>query len=222
MIQIKSVLLMTEQDGSRAKTIAQSKGVQLNGPVVQSLEELNEVYGDGTVLLLSFGTSVIVPGSILQRDGLSAINIHAASPEFPGRDPHHFAVLKRVKRYGATMHFMTSSVDEGPIIDTEIFDVPPLCRSTELLALSNDASWILMARLFERLKLGLQNIEPNGEVWSGVKTTRKMFNEICRIEAGISKSDLELLVRATSVPGYRNLYIELHGYRFFLGSQISD
>ena len=43
-------------------------------------------------LLVSFGSSIIVPKKILDIKGLTSINIHAASPDYPGRDPHHFAV----------------------------------------------------------------------------------------------------------------------------------
>ena len=41
------------------------------------------------------------------QPSLTAINIHAASPQAPGGDPHHFAIYDKVKEYGATLHYMT-------------------------------------------------------------------------------------------------------------------
>jgi methionyl-tRNA formyltransferase len=70
-------------------------------------------------MLLSHSTSVIVPGKLLEPFGERALNIHAASPDYPGRDPHHFAVYDGVRRYGATLHRMARKVDAGAILDVE-------------------------------------------------------------------------------------------------------
>ena len=91
-------------------------------------------------LLLSFGTSVIVLGWILAKPDLTAVNIHAASPQYPGRDSHHFAVYDESTQYGETLHWMTEHVDAGSIIDVELFDVPDDVRPIDLLDKVNEAA----------------------------------------------------------------------------------
>ena len=39
-----------------------------------------------------------------------------------------FALYEGVRQFGATAHIMTSQVDEGNIIGTEIFDIPQYCE----------------------------------------------------------------------------------------------
>ena len=82
--------------------------------VVRDLNDLRQATGD---VLLSFATSIIVPKEVIDRFPSGAYNIHAASPDYPGRDPHHFAVYEGATRYGATCHIMSAPVDEGPIVD---------------------------------------------------------------------------------------------------------
>ena len=61
--------------------------------------------------LFSFKTSIIVAPHLLKRVRRYAVNIHGGTPEFPGRDPHHFAVYHGAKLFGATAHFMNDLVD---------------------------------------------------------------------------------------------------------------
>jgi len=48
------------------------------------------------------------------------INIHHSFlPAFPGKNPYHRAYQKGVKIIGATSHFVTAELDEGPIIEQD-------------------------------------------------------------------------------------------------------
>jgi methionyl-tRNA formyltransferase len=152
----------------------------------------------------------------LELPGLLALNVHAASPDYPGRDPHHFAVYDGAKKYGATVHFMTSKVDSGPIVEVELFDVPAEATPASLLDQANQAAWVLLERLLEKLA-GKKAITPLGEPhWGTRKTTRKMFMDLCRVDASMNAAEFERRLRATTMPGYNNLCFELHGYRFRL------
>lgn len=54
----------------------------------------------------------------------SAINIHHSMlPSFKGARPYHQAYARGVKVIGATAHYVTADLDEGPIIDQEIMRV---------------------------------------------------------------------------------------------------
>src|SRR5688572_2747045 len=103
----RTVLLMPPAFAERASALALHAGLQLAGVHASTPETLEAALASPAAILLSFGTSVIVPDAILRTPGLLPINIHAASPQYPGRDPHHFAAFDGVTEYGATMHLMT-------------------------------------------------------------------------------------------------------------------
>jgi methionyl-tRNA formyltransferase len=182
-----------------------------------SFNELEELFNnlEKVTLLFSFGTSVIVPEKYLTINGCKAVNIHSASPEFPGRDPHHFAVYESVKSYGATMHYMTNKVDDGAIIDIELFDINKEYSPKKLLLAANECSWKLVRKLFKWICS--DSILPTSDlIWTGPKRTRKDFQRFCKIEPDIECEELERRIKAFSAEGYHNLYTEIQGRKFFL------
>lgn len=211
---LNAVLLMEETSGKKTCELASREGVNLDAVVVNDLGGLERVFSVRHELLLSFGTGVIVPSWILDISGLLALNVHAASPQYPGRDPHHFAVYDGVRHYGATMHRMTKSVDAGPIVDVELFEVPSPVTPSGLLARADNAGWSLIARFFQRFSEHGAPTPIPGLAWGPRKTTRKMFLELCRIDPEMTKEEIERRLKATAMPGFRNLYLDLHGHRF--------
>lgn len=214
MRRVSAVLLMPEVSGIKSRDLAIQAGVDLDVVIVNDLDALERAFSTQHDLLLSFSTGVIVPARILEMPNLLALNVHAASPQYPGRDPHHFAVYDEAKQYGATMHYMVQSVDAGPIVDVKLFDVPSAVTPSGLLELANEAGWQLIQRFFKRYaELGAPH-PLDGMAWGERKSTRKMFLELCRIEPAMPKEEIERRKKATAMPGYRNLYIDIHGYRF--------
>jgi methionyl-tRNA formyltransferase len=214
MKTLQAVLLMSDESGARLCRLANEIGISLKAEVVGDLKTLTRIFDDQQKLLLSFGTSVIVPACLLEQPGLLALNVHAASPDYPGRDPHHFAVYDGATKYGATVHFMTSKVDAGPIVDMELFDVPTDATPASLLDRANQAAWVLLERLLKKLAGDKALIPLAGASWGTNKTTRKMFIELCRIDASMTAVEFARRLRATSMPGFSNLYMEVHGHCF--------
>lgn len=166
--------------------------------------------------LLSFSTSVIVPQDIFERFPGGAYNLHAASPSYPGRDPHHWAIYDGATEYGATLHVMSKRVDDGPIIDAELFSVTPDEKPMALLERANAAAFQILARNAARL-MGGKPIAPDSKfVWSGKKHSRKDFLDMCHLDASLSREEFDRRVRAFDVPHYNNLSITLHGHTFRL------
>ena len=63
-----------------------------------------------------------------------AINIHHSFlPGFKGARPYHQAYEKGVKLIGATAHYVTADLDEGPIIEQETVRVSHADRSEDLV-----------------------------------------------------------------------------------------
>jgi formyltetrahydrofolate deformylase len=80
-------------------------------------------------LVESSGAELVVLARYMQilSDGLSAklagrcINIHHSFlPGFKGAKPYHQAHARGVKLIGATAHYVTGDLDEGPIIDQDV------------------------------------------------------------------------------------------------------
>lgn len=68
-----------------------------------------------------------------------AINIHHSFlPSFKGAKPYHQAYDRGVKIIGATAHYVTDALDEGPIIEQEVVRVNHTHTPEELVALGGD------------------------------------------------------------------------------------
>ena len=66
----------------------------------------------------------IIPDSIVSRYKDRMINIHHGFlPAFKGQKPYHKAWERGVKIIGATSHYVTSELDEGPIISQDVVSV---------------------------------------------------------------------------------------------------
>ena len=75
------------------------------------------------------------------------INIHHSFlPSFKGARPYHQAHARGVKVIGATAHYVTSDLDEGPIIDQEIFRVSHKQSAGELVRLGEDVEVFTLSR----------------------------------------------------------------------------
>ncbi|TDD01009.1 formyltetrahydrofolate deformylase [Nonomuraea diastatica] len=91
-----------------------------------------------------------------QLDG-RAINIHHSFlPSFKGAGPYRQAHVRGVKLIGATAHYVTADLDEGPIIEQEVVRVDhTFCpdrlaaagRDVECLALARAVQWHIQHRL---------------------------------------------------------------------------
>ncbi|NCA14281.1 MAG: hypothetical protein EBS89_09130 [Proteobacteria bacterium] len=51
--------------------------------------------------------------------------------------------------------------------------------------------------------------------WTGMVGTRRRFLELCRIEPSMSADEVRRRIHACSMPGHRNVHLDLHGHRFF-------
>jgi formyltetrahydrofolate deformylase len=76
-----------------------------------------------------------------------AINIHHSFlPSFKGAKPYHQAYERGVKLIGATAHYVTPDLDEGPIIEQEAIRVDHAMDPDELVAVGRDVECVVLAR----------------------------------------------------------------------------
>lgn len=75
------------------------------------------------------------------------INIHHSFlPGFKGADPYRQAYNRGVKIIGATAHYVTADLDEGPIIEQAVEKVDHNCDIDELRQIGRDAESVAFAR----------------------------------------------------------------------------
>ncbi|MFT4814125.1 MAG: formyltetrahydrofolate deformylase [Paracoccaceae bacterium] len=75
------------------------------------------------------------------------INIHHSFlPSFAGADPYRQAYEKGVKLIGATSHYVTAQLDQGPIIEQDVVRVSHRLSVAELKHLGNDVERKVLAR----------------------------------------------------------------------------
>ncbi len=76
-----------------------------------------------------------------------AINIHHSFlPSFKGAKPYYQAHERGVKLIGATAHFVTSDLDEGPIIEQDVERVDHAMDADTLTAIGRDVECVVLAR----------------------------------------------------------------------------
>lgn len=75
------------------------------------------------------------------------INIHHSFlPSFKGAKPYHQAHARGVKLIGATAHFVTPDLDEGPIIEQDVARVDHSHSERQYIAIGRDIERLVLAR----------------------------------------------------------------------------
>jgi formyltetrahydrofolate deformylase len=76
-----------------------------------------------------------------------AINIHHSFlPSFKGAKPYYQAFDRGVKLIGATAHYVTTDLDEGPIIEQDVERVDHSMTPEQLTAIGRDVECVTLAR----------------------------------------------------------------------------
>ena len=76
-----------------------------------------------------------------------AINIHHSFlPSFKGARPYHQAHVRGVKLIGATCHYVTADLDEGPIIEQDVIRVDHTATVKDMVRQGRDAEKLVLAK----------------------------------------------------------------------------
>ncbi|MNK79995.1 Formyltetrahydrofolate deformylase [compost metagenome] len=106
-------------------------------------------------LIEATGTELVVLARYMQilSDGLTArlagrcINIHHSFlPGFKGAKPYHQAHARGVKVIGATAHYVTADLDEGPIIEQDVERISHRDAPADLIRKGRDIERRVLAR----------------------------------------------------------------------------
>ncbi len=89
----------------------------------------------------------IVTPNLIDLFENNIINIHHSFlPAFPGAKPYHSAYNRGVKIIGATSHYVTAALDEGPIIEQDITRVSHINSVEDFIMKGKDLERIVLAR----------------------------------------------------------------------------
>jgi formyltetrahydrofolate deformylase len=145
---------MAEREGIRFIYLPVNK----DNKVQQEAELLKVVQDTETELVVLARYMQILSDDLCHQLSGRAINIHHSFlPGFKGAKPYHQAWDRGVKLIGATAHYVTSDLDEGPIIEQEVQrvdhaylpdDLVAIGRDTETVALSKAVKYHIQHRVF--------------------------------------------------------------------------
>jgi formyltetrahydrofolate deformylase len=146
------VAVVSNHDDMRRKT--ESFGVPYyHLPVTSDTKPAQEqqilhLMSEHTVDLLVLARYMqILSGDLCHALAGRAINIHHSFlPSFKGAKPYHQAFDRGVKIIGATAHYVTSDLDEGPIIEQDVQRVEHFHRAEELVRRGTDVECQVLAR----------------------------------------------------------------------------
>ncbi len=92
----------------------------------------------------------IIPKDMCQQFSGKIINIHHSFlPSFVGANPYTRAAQRGVKLIGATCHYVTSNLDEGPIIEQDVIRVDHADSSNDMKKIGQDIEKITLAKALQ-------------------------------------------------------------------------
>jgi methionyl-tRNA formyltransferase len=195
------VLLTGEVEGPHFRAILQGLNPALVVHHARMLAELENICASpppkgGLRRLIAFSTDVIVPKALLDGLGAPAYNFHLGPPTYPGSRAASFAIYEGAEKFGATVHEMAASVDSGPIIAVEWFDMPAKARFLDLELMTYRLSAKLFNDLAPRLATSDDPLPPIGVQWSGKKHTNAEFRKMKELVADMDESEIRRRYRA--------------------------
>lgn len=121
------------------------KGAQEKAQAEQ--RQLDILQGESAELVVLARYMQILSPAMCQQLSGRAINIHHSFlPSFKGARPYAQAHARGVKLIGATAHYVTADLDEGPIIEQDATRVDHSMSAEELAAIGRDTESQVLAR----------------------------------------------------------------------------
>jgi formyltetrahydrofolate deformylase len=113
----------------------------------ESEREMLELLGqDVDLIVLARYMQILGPDFVAQYL-LRMINIHHSFlPAFIGAKPYHQAFERGVKLIGATSHYVTATLDEGPIIEQDVVRVSHRDSVEDMVRKGRDLEKVVLSR----------------------------------------------------------------------------
>jgi methionyl-tRNA formyltransferase len=214
------ILLTGPAEHSVFTTLLRGHNPALNVVPVFTAADLAAIESDWLrrARMISFTTDVIVPGAVLDQLGYGAYNFHPGPPTYPGRAPAHFALYERAQDFGCTVHRMIERVDAGPIVDVDVFGIPPGISVGGL----EEMAYTRLVQMFWRMSrvLATQSspIIERAIRWGTrrhSRSERSEYENICSIPLSIAPDELKRRMNVFGTDHFGIVpSIDLHGFQF--------
>ena len=134
---------MAEREGIRFIHLPVNK----ENKAEQEAELLKIFYETGSELIILARYMQILSNELSTTLSGRVINIHHSFlPGFKGAKPYHQAYERGVKLIGATAHYVTANLDEGPIIEQAVQPVDHTYLPDDLVRVGRDTEMVALAR----------------------------------------------------------------------------
>lgn len=172
--------------------------------------------------IFAFQSYFIIPKEILDNAKIS-INIHPASPEYPGSGGPAWAIYDGAKYYGCTAHVMNERIDNGEILKVKRFNILDTDNITSLLSRAKLNAVILFYEMVEDLFINRKTIddfllENKHEKWIGLDRKIHQVNKMRFIDPNIELDEFEKRIKAFHSENYP-LTLTLHNKKFILNEK---
>jgi methionyl-tRNA formyltransferase len=174
------------------------------------LEQLAELAPD---FVFSFYYRALLPAAILGSARRGALNMHGSLlPNYRGRAPVNWAILRGERETGATLHYMSERADAGDIVDQLAVPILPDDDAREVFAKVTVAAEVVLARSLPGLIAGTAPRVPQRELGSYFGRRRP---EDGRIDWRQPAAVIHNLVRAVAPP-FPGAFADIAGERWWI------
>lgn len=185
-------------------------------------EQLSVVEELEPELVVSGGFQHIVPDTVLEVPDLGVVNMHGSYlPYNRGANTNVWPLLDGTPA-GVSLHYMTSELDGGPIIDRRKIEIRPEDTARSLLTRIEQAAVAQFRENWPAIRDG--TVEPTPQdADAGTYHSRSEFVDLWELDLGETATYGEVIdhLRALTHPPHNNAYFEVEGERYFVEVSIT-
>ncbi|ELZ47191.1 formyl transferase domain-containing protein [Halorubrum coriense DSM 10284] len=186
-------------------------------------EQLNILKDIEPDLILSVGYRHIVPEEILEVPEYGAINLHKSYlPYNRGANPNVWSIIEN-NPAGTSIHYMTSDVDQGPIIDRQKVHIDPKDDARDLYERLEDTQVEQFKRMWDQIRESdVGTIEQ--QLNEGTYHYKRDFTDLweLNLDKKVRIGDFIDRLRALTFPPYNNAYFKKNGKKYYLEVHIES
>lgn len=173
-------------------------------------------------LIVSAGFRYIIPEDILEIPEIGAVNLHPSYlPYNRGANPNVWSIIEDTPA-GVSIHYMTPTVDSGPIIARKEVPIYPDDDGQSLYRRLEQEQVDLFKENWKIIKKGqTSTVAQNDE--SGTYHYKQDFSDLFEIdlEEQVRAGDFIDKLRALTFPPYNNGYFEKDGEKYYVEIDIT-
>lgn len=160
--------------------------------------------------VFSYRSYIILKQKFLNQINYKAINFHPGPPNLRGFAPASFAILKKLKKFGSTIHEIDHKLDHGPILNVKYFKISKNINIKKLLEQTYSIQILQIKDFFKNFNIK-RNIKYK---WAKKIYTKKEIDKIMQIKSNYSKGKIDLIIRATKIGKFKPYIIKRGKVKF--------